>query len=108
MTKLAINIQGVNFNLGKRRDYVTRKVAKIVDFIPTKFRENAHANVKIEQEGKWFSTIIKLQLPGKVLFVREKATSVQAAIGNAERKIRDQIQRYKMAYLAKERSFATI
>ena len=106
MAKLAMNIQGVNFNLGKRRDYVAQKVAKIIDFIPNKLRDSAHANVKIEQDGKLFSTLIKLQLPGKVLFVREKATSVQAAIGSAERKIREQIQRYKMTYLANERGFA--
>lgn len=95
MANLAMNIQGVNFNLGKSRDYVSGKVAKIIDFIPTRLRGGAHANVKIEHEGRWFSTLIKLQLPGKILFVREKATSIQTAVNNAERKIRGQIERYK-------------
>ena len=108
MAKLAMNIQGVNFNLEASREYVSRKVAKIIDFIPKQFREIAHANVRIERDGKWFTALVKVQLPGRILFVREKAASVQSAIDNAERKLRGQIQRYKTARLLNLRNAATI
>ena len=97
---LNYEITGTNFKLSEaNRGYVSRKIEKLIDYIPKKVRESARAEVRVEEldtkTPEKFGVNILLSLPGKELIAKEAGLDPQSAVDLAEVKIRAQLRKYK-------------
>lgn len=98
---LTYELSGTNFKLSEaNRNYLVKKIEKLIDYIPKKAREPAHAEAKVEKiatkSGDQFEVSLLLSLPGRDLLAKEVGLDPQAAIDLVEVKIRGQLRRYKL------------
>lgn len=97
---LNIEISGTNFKLtDQEQSYVEKRCHKLVNHMPTHSRKSAFASAKItkmnQKSGDKYQCDIVLTLPDKTLVAGEIAPSLTEAIDETERKLQDQIRRYK-------------
>ena len=97
---LEIEITGIRYEIDKKTsDYVHKKVAKLIDYIPRNSRQSAFANVKISQinqkDNNKYECEVILTLPDKKLVASDAAPNALVAVDIVEAKLRGQIRRYK-------------
>ncbi|MCL2280861.1 ribosome-associated translation inhibitor RaiA [Candidatus Saccharibacteria bacterium] len=97
---LNIEITGIHLEVDKKsRNYIRKKMTKLVDYIPRKARDVAFAAIRIEQinqkNNNKYECEVVLTLPDKKLVAGDAAPNVLAAIDIVEAKLRSQIRRYK-------------
>lgn len=97
---LNIEISGTNFKLSdQEQSYVEKRCHKLVNHMPTHSRKSAFASAKIAQVGQKsgdrYQCNIVLTLPDKTLVASETAPTLTEAVDETERKLQDQIRRYK-------------
>jgi ribosomal subunit interface protein len=95
-----INITSKHIAIDERtRNYIEKKVRKLIDYIPRQARKSATAEVTIVKDEKKGAKNIKceiiLSLPGKQLVAKDIKDGAMAAIDGAETKINGQIRKYK-------------
>jgi ribosomal subunit interface protein len=97
---LNIEITGIHLEIDqKSHDYITKKITKLVDYIPRHAREVAFAAARIEQinqkNNNKYECEVVLTLPDKKLVASDAAPNVLAAVDIVEAKLRGQIRKYK-------------
>jgi ribosomal subunit interface protein len=97
---LDIEIAGIHLEIDKKsQDYITKKIAKLVDYIPRKARETAFASIKLEQinqkDNNKYECEVVLVLPDKKLVAKDAAPNILASVDIVEAKLRGQIRKYK-------------
>ncbi|MDR0955784.1 MAG: HPF/RaiA family ribosome-associated protein [Candidatus Nomurabacteria bacterium] len=98
---IKLDISGVHTEIDdKTKDYVTKKISKLLDHIPRRARNMAAAEVKIiksspKSADKWQCEIV-LNLPHKRLVAKDSTVNALAAVDIVEQKILGQIRRYKV------------
>lgn len=95
-----LEITGIHYELDdKTKAYVTKKVNKLIDYIPRHARKSASADVKItridRKDNNTYECEVILSLPGKTLVAKDSTMNAMAAVDIVEEKIRGQIRRYK-------------
>lgn len=98
--QLNIEISGTNYDLpAHERDYIGKKCAKLINYIPRHGRESAFAATKVtminQKSDNKYQCDVTLTLPDKTLSASETAPNALAAIDLVEQKLRGQIRRYK-------------
>ncbi len=102
MAKANIEITGTNYKLNpKEHQYVYKKCAKLISYIPRHGRESAFISAKValinQKNDNKYQCDIVLTLPDKTLVAGETGPNALATIDMVEQKIRGQIRRYKTA-----------
>jgi ribosomal subunit interface protein len=100
MSELPVTISGIHYKLDdKTTEYVQKKIAKLIDYLPRVKRESSTATVRIEQingrDGNKYECEIVLTVAGKVLVAKDSTLNALAAVDIAEAKIRGQIRKLK-------------
>lgn len=95
-----IEITGIHYDIDdKTKTYITKKVNKLIDYIPRSGRASARADVKItrvdRKDKNVYECEILLNLPGKQLVAKDSTMNAMAAVDIVEQKILSQIRRYK-------------
>ncbi len=83
----------------KKKEYVEDKIGHLDKFVSPKARESMHAEVKLKQLGakdkiKHGCEVI-IFLPHGQLTVNARGSSIEAAIDEAEAKLKIQLKKYK-------------
>ncbi len=103
-----LEITGIHYEIDdKTKAYVTKKIDKLIDYIPRHARQSASADVKIakvdrKDDNKYECEII-LTLPNKTLVAKDSTLNAMAAVDIVEEKILGQIRRYKEEHVKKDR-----
>jgi putative sigma-54 modulation protein len=97
---LSIEITGIRMEVDKKsRDYINKKISKLVDYIPRKAREVAFAAIRIEQvnqkNNNKYECEAVLTLPDRKLVAKDAAPNILASVDIVEAKLRSQISKYK-------------
>ena len=97
---LSIEISGTNFKLtDQEQSYVEKRCRKLVNHMSTHSRKSAFVSAKIakvgQKSGDRYQCDIVLTLPDKTLVAGEVSPSLTEAVDEAERRLQDQIRRYK-------------
>ena len=97
---LSLEVTGIRYeNDQKTGQYIRKKAAKLIDYIPRKAREAAFASFKISQinqkDNNKYECEAILTLPDKKLVAKETAPNALAAVDIVEAKLRSQISKYK-------------
>ncbi|MCL2174075.1 ribosome-associated translation inhibitor RaiA [Candidatus Saccharibacteria bacterium] len=105
---LNIEITGIRLEIDKKsRNYIMKKMTKLVDYIPRRARDVAFAAVRIEQvnqkNNNKYECEVVLTLPDKKLVARDAAPNVLASVDIVEAKLRSQIRKYKTERLENTR-----
>lgn len=97
---LNIEISGTNYKLSNQeQSYVEKKCRKLVNHMPTHSRQSAFVSAKVglvgQKSGDKYQCDVVLTLPDKTLVASETSPNLTTAIDEVERKLQDQIRRYK-------------
>lgn len=97
---LDIEITGIHYEIDKKtNDYIEKKIAKLIDYIPKRARESAFASIKIalvnKKDNNKYECEVVLTLTDKKLVAKDAAPNALAAVDIVEAKLRTQISRYK-------------
>lgn len=79
-------------------DYVNKKIGELDRLIPNHAKKSAHGEVRLSQHkfrGNKFICKATFYLPRQTLTVHEAAMSFEAAIDQAENKLKTQLHKYK-------------
>ncbi len=95
-----LHINGVHTEVtDDMRQYVQKKIGNLDKFMPRNARESASIDVKLKeakaQNKQSFECELIVKLPHATLTVHRKATTVLAAIDEAEANLKNQLKRYK-------------
>lgn len=98
--RLNVEISGTNYELTDREQaYIDKKCRKLVNHMSSHSRKTAFVSVKMTKldakQGDHYQCSAVLNLPDKVLKAEEASATYEAAIDEVERKLQDQIRRYK-------------
>jgi len=82
------------------KKYVEEKLSKIEEFLPSHAKKSARLDAILDQSGKLavgykFKFEAKLKLPEKSLVASFNAKTAEEAINRAEKKLVDQLRKYK-------------
>ena len=97
---LNIEISGTNFKLSdQEQGYVEKRCHKLVNHMSAHSRKSAFASAKLtkvgQKSGDKYQCDIVLTLPDKTLVAGETSPTLTEAVDETERKLQDQIRRYK-------------
>lgn len=97
---LDIEITGIHYEIDKKtNNYIQKKIAKLIDYIPKKARVAAFASIKIalvnKKDNNKYECEVVLTLPDKKLVAKDAAPNALAAVDIVEAKLKTQISKYK-------------
>lgn len=97
---LNVEISGTNYKLtSQEQSYVEKKCRKLVNHMPMHSRKSAFVSAKIslvgQKSGDKYRCDAVLTLPDKTLAASETSPSLTNSVDEVERKLQDQIRRYK-------------
>ena len=100
--RLNVEISGTNYELTDReQNYIDKKCRKLTNHMSSHSKKSAFVSVKMTKldakHGDHYQCSAVLNLPDKVLKAEEAAPTYAEAIDEVERKLQDQIRRYKTA-----------
>lgn len=93
---MKINTRSLHFSADQKlKDYIVKKLSKLSQFSSQII--DADVRLKLENAGQVRDKIVevKLNVPGSVLFVKEKDKSFEAAVDFAVESLRRQVIKYK-------------
>ena len=95
-----IDITGVQYSPDEAiKKYVTKKIGKLDRFLPRHARKTLKAEVVLKEvnraNGNKYECDVKLTVPGKSLNAKDSTMNMFAAIDIVERKLSDQMRKYK-------------
>jgi ribosomal subunit interface protein len=79
-------------------DYVNKKIGELDRFIPNHAKKSAHGEVRLSQHkngANKFTCKVTFYLPHQTLTAHEAGSSFEAAIDQAEDKLKAQLHKYK-------------
>ena len=97
---LNVEISGTNYKLtSQEQSYVEKKCRKLVNHMPMHSRKSAFVSAKIslvgQKSGDKYRCDAVLTLPDKTLVASETSPSLTNSVDEVERKLQNQIRRYK-------------
>lgn len=100
----SIEIVGINYDVDEAtRKYVQKRIGRLDKYMPRHARATASAEVRLSEvnhdHGNKFEAEVKLNLPEKVLNVKESTVNIFAAIDIVEAKLKSQIDDYKQSHV---------
>lgn len=101
----SIAISGERYEVDElTRKYVTKKIGRLVRYLPRSARRSASAEVKLRQidqsHGNKYEAEVIFRVPDKTLLAKDSTMNILAAIDIVEAKIASQLHRYKEATVA--------
>src|SRR5688500_5221261 len=98
----SITISGERYEVDDlTRKYVTKKIGRLVRYLPRSSRRSVSAEVKLRQidqsHGNKYEAEVIFRVPDKILVAKDSTMNILAAIDIVEAKIASQLHRYKDA-----------
>lgn len=96
-----IDISGINYDIDDNTEkYILKRIGKLDHYLPRHSRKSVSVKVTIKRvdksHGNKYEVAIIMDVPGKVIAVKDESSNVLAGIDILEAKIMSQIKKYKL------------
>ena len=95
-----VEITGIHTDIeADIKKYVTKKIAKLDEYMPKHARKSTHADVKLQETvsktRKQSTCEVLLYVPNEIIQAKETTLNMYAAIDIVEEKLKAQLKKYK-------------